>query len=82
MTDYVEKYDDLDEDKSDLKYHCRNIGGFVEKYPKLKAAKEIIDDVLDDIRRRMEELEPLVAEQERREADAQRRDYFRGIGPL
>ena len=82
MTDYVEMYDELDEDKSDLEYHCRNIGGFMDSYPKLKAAHEIIEDAIGDIRRRMEELEPLVADQERREADAQRRDYFRGIGPL
>jgi len=82
VIDYVDMYDELDEDKSDLEYHCLNIGGFVEKYPKLKAAKEIIDDVLDDIRRRMEELEPLVAEQDRRESEAQYRDWERGIGPL
>ena len=82
MTDYVEMYDELDEDKHDLELSQTDIAHHAAQYPKLKAAKEIIDDVLDDIRRRMEELEPLVAEQERREADAQRRDYFRGIGPL
>ena len=82
MTDYVEKYDDLDEDKSDLELSQTDIAHHATKYPKLKAAEEVISDVIDDIRRRMDELEPLVAEQERREADAQRRDYFRGIGPL
>lgn len=82
MTDYVEMYDELDEDKRDIEASRIDIAHHAAQYPKLKAAKEIIDDVLDDIRRRMEELEPLVAEQDRRELDAQRRDYFRGIGPL
>ena len=82
MTDYVEMYDELDEDKRDIEASRIDIAHHAAQYPKLKAAKEIIDDVLDDIRKRMEELEPHVADQERRELDAQRRDYFRGIGPL
>jgi uncharacterized protein YPO0396 len=82
VIDYVDMYDELDEGKSDLEYNCRNIGGFLDSYPKLKAAHEIIEDVIGDIRRRMEELEPLVTDQERRESEAQYRDYLRGIGPL
>ena len=82
MTDYVEMYDELDEDKRDIEASRIDIAHHAAQYPKLKAAKEIIDDVLDDIRKRMEELEPLVADQERREREAQYRDYLRGIGPL
>ena len=72
----------MSEDKHDLELSQTYIAHHATQYPKLKAAKEIIDDVLDDIRRRMEELEPLVAEQDRREREAQYRDYLRGIGPL
>ena len=82
MTDYVEMYDELELDKQDLELSQTDIAHHAAQYPKLKAAEEVIDDVLDDIRRRMEELEPLVADQERRESEAQYRDYLRGIGPL
>ena len=82
MTDYVEMYDELDEDKHDLELSQTDIAHHATQYPKLKAAEEVIGDVIEDIRRRMEELEPLVAEQERRESEAQHRDYLRGIGPL
>ena len=82
MIDYVEMYDELDEELFDLESVNDEIDAMSSSYGELKGAHEIIQGVIDKLRDRLNEIEPLANEQERLEADAQRRDYFRGIGPL
>ena len=82
MTDYVEMYDELDEELLDLQSISDEIDALSSHHEELKEAHDIIEGVIAKMQNRLEEIEPLANDQERREAEAQRRDYLRGIGPL
>lgn len=82
MIDYVEMHCDIDDVLLCLESVGREIHALERDYGGFQGAVDIIQELVYQIHDRMLEIEPLIAEQERREDDAQRQDYLRGIGPL
>ena len=82
MADYIELSYALDDIITALEMVKDDIDELSHNRRDFKAELEAIQDLIDTMRDRLNRIEPLANEQERLEADAQRRDYFRGIGPL